>query len=133
MGAWRAANGCDGAPAQWPTRFDGDVGLYCVREGSCAAGGDAGLVHCSWGGAHHVPGAADDPTNTAQTPRFCGMRLMWDFLKVHQAAMAGVSEAPRQADAALGPPDEPERRRDAPRVQRRVAATSTRDGREPQF
>ena len=34
----------------WPTKYDGHLRFYCLREGQCS-GGD--VIRCSWDGGHN--------------------------------------------------------------------------------
>ena len=45
---WKAANGCEGPGAHWPTQWDGEDDFWCIAE--CA---EASVVRCMWDGGHN--------------------------------------------------------------------------------
>lgn len=47
---WMTSNGCKGSSSHYPTKWDGQQGMYCVSMGDCP-GGD--VVRCSWNGGHN--------------------------------------------------------------------------------
>ena len=82
---WRQLDGCTGPAAHYPTKYDGQSELYCLREGSCSAGsagvGPLDVVRCAWSGDHEIPGALDDDTPIG--PDYWGTYLIWKFFQDH--------------------------------------------------
>ncbi len=68
----RRSQGCDGASTPYPTSQDGVLGLACVQRANCSTG--AGVVHCTWDGAH------DWPQDETHRP---GNEAIWEFLSKH--------------------------------------------------
>ena len=85
MAVWGKLNRCSGASAHYPTHYDGQSGMYCLREGACGGGGAAAepldVVRCAWAGDHEIPGALDD--DTPDGPDFWGTKLIWQFFAEH--------------------------------------------------
>ena len=47
-GGWMKANGCDGKPGLWPTKYDGQKQFWCIKL--CSSGN---VVRCAWKGGHN--------------------------------------------------------------------------------
>lgn len=84
MATWTKLDRCTGPAVHYPTQYDGQSELYCLREGKCTSTETTGpldVVRCAWNGDHEIPGALDD--DTPPGPDYWGTYLIWKFFEEH--------------------------------------------------